>query len=94
MHIKIVNNIKVINDYKTRNNEMCIELFNKYYLSYYESALYTLLPKKILSLQTIKCIIKTIFFRNVDKRNILLLHNIRIDSHRFVVQRALSLLSE
>lgn len=32
--------------------------------------------------------------RSKENRNLLLLHNIRIDTHRFVVQRALSLLSE
>jgi poly-gamma-glutamate synthesis protein (capsule biosynthesis protein) len=83
------------NNYTNRNNDTCIDLFNRYYYSYYESSL-GVLPKNANFIQTIKHIVKTIFFknRNVDNRNLLLLHNIKIDSHRFVVQRALSLLSE
>ncbi len=83
------------NNYEKLNNEMCIELFNKYYRSYYEFAL-NAIPKNTTILQIVKFIIKKILFkiRNEDSNNLLLLHNIRIDSHRFVVQRALSLISE
>ena len=81
--------------YKKRNDEISIELFNKYYYSYYESAL-GLIPKNAKLLSKIKWLIKKLLFpkRGVDNRNLLLLHNIRIDSHRFLVQRALSLMSE
>ena len=83
------------NDYEDRNNSICIDLFHKYYYGYYESSL-GVLPKKYTFIQCIKFFIKKILFphRDTNNRNLLLLHNIRIDSHRFVVQRALSLLSE
>ncbi len=83
------------NDYKKRNDEICLELLDKYYYSYYENAL-GVLTKNATIMQTLKYIIKKIFFRNrnKDNRNLMLLHNIRIDSHRFVVQRALSLIAE
>lgn len=81
--------------YKKRNDEISIELFNKYYYSYYESALGTM-PKNAKLLSKLKWIVKKLFFtkRGINSRNLMLLHNIRIDSHRFLVQRALSLLSE
>ena len=83
------------NNYLKRNDEMCIELFHKYYYSYYESAL-GVLDKDATFIQIVKFMIKKLFFknRNLDNKKLMLLHNIRIDSHRFVVQRALSLMSE
>lgn len=83
------------NDYDKRNDEICLELFHKYYYGYYESAL-GVLPKNATIIQTIKFIIKKLFLknRNIDNKNLMLLHNIKIDSHRFVVQRALGLMSE
>jgi len=83
------------NNYEKRNNDMCLELFNKYYYSYYEKAL-GVLSKNATSIQKLKYIIKKLFFenKNSNSKNLLLLHNIRIDSHRFVVQRTLSLISE
>ena len=82
-------------DYEKRNDAMCIELFHKYYYSYYENAL-GVLPKNATTTHALKFIIKKLFFknRNIDSRNLMLLHNLRIDSHRFVVQRSLSLISE
>ncbi len=82
-------------DYEERNNSICIELFYKYYYGYYENAL-GVLPKKYNIMQSLKFLLKKILFNNksIKNRNLMLLHNIRIDSHRFVVQRALSLLSE
>jgi len=81
--------------YEKRNEEISIELFYKYYYSYYESAL-GLMPKNVKLLSKIKWLIKKLLFpnRGIDGKNLMLLHNIRIDSHRFLVQRALSLISE
>lgn len=81
--------------YKNRNDELCIKLFNQYYFDYYKIAL-GLVPENAHWISKIKRIIRKVLFlkRNIDNRNLMLLHNIRIDSHRFVVQRALSLLSE
>ena len=83
------------NNFEKRNDDICIELFNKYYYSYYETAL-RIMPKNISMMQVLKFIIKRVFFKDksINNRNLLLLHNIKIDSHRFVVQRALSLISE
>lgn len=80
--------------YSKRNDEISIELFNKYYYSYYESAL-GVMPKGSF-LNKLKWMIKKLLFpkRGTESRNLMLLHNIRIDSHRFLVQRALNLMSE
>ena len=85
----------LLDGYEKRNDEISIELFNKYYYGYYESAL-GVMPKNIKLLSKIKFIFKKLLFpkRRADNRNLMLLHNIRIDSHRFLVQRALSLMSE
>jgi len=81
--------------YKKLNDEISIRLFYQYYYDYYKIAVGGL-PKNLSPMSKIKFIIKKIFFKNKDitNRNLLLLHNIRIDSHRFLVQRALSLISE
>ena len=81
--------------YDKLNNEISIKLFNQYYYSYYEIALCGM-SNNMSILEKMKWIIKKMLFKNKDtnSRNLLLLHNIRIDSHRFVVQRALSLMSE
>jgi poly-gamma-glutamate synthesis protein (capsule biosynthesis protein) len=81
--------------YEKLNNELSIELFKEYYYDYYKIALGKL-PKKSKLSTKIKWFIKVLFFptRGLENRNLLLLHNIRIDSHRFVVQRALSYLHE
>ena len=80
--------------YSKRNDEISIELFNKYCYSYYESAL-AVMPKGSF-VNKLKWMIKKFLFpeRGIEGRNLMLLHNIRIDSHRFLVQRALSLISE
>lgn len=86
----------ILNDgYRKRNDEINLELFNKYYYRYYEHALDSMSAKATF-FGKIKWLIKKIFFsqKGMHDRNLMLLHNIRIDSHRFVVQRALSLISE
>ena len=81
--------------YDYKNNAVCLKLFNQYYYNYYEQALEAM-PIDFNILKKIKWIIKRFIFSrdNSDKRNLLLLHNIRIDTHRFIMQRALSLISE
>jgi poly-gamma-glutamate synthesis protein (capsule biosynthesis protein) len=83
------------NDYMTRNDEISLKLFNQYYYGYYRSALGSM-PKKTNLLNIVKWMLKKIVFssKNQGNRDLLLLHNIKIDSHRFVVQRALSLITE
>ena len=71
-----------------------IELFKKYYYGYYEQAL-GVSPNNTTIFTFVKYMAKRLLLNhNNDLNNLLLLHNIRIDSHRFVVQRALSLISE
>lgn len=86
--------------YHELNNSISIEKFNEYYLSYYEQAIERFPQNGSLTLK-IKWLIKKILLplflkkeKNLEKRMLLLLHNIRIDTHRFVVQRALSILYE
>jgi hypothetical protein len=85
----------LVDNYAEKNNEMCIELFYKYYFSYYQDAL-GVLSKNTSIIKRFKRLVIKYFLRDRAKnyRNLLLLHNIKIDSHRFVVQRALSLISE
>ena len=85
-----LNNL-LYNDYLKKNNDISIKLFNKYYYNYFESALGKP-PSNSSFAYKIKHFIKILLGRDV-KNNILLLHNIKIDSHRFLVQRALELIS-
>ena len=92
--IRSLNNL-LETDYDERNDEICLKLFNDRYYQYYKTAL-GVFPWKYNIKQMIKYFFKKLFTRKkyIDERNLLLLHNIRIESHRFVVQRALSLISE
>ena len=81
-------------DYEKYNNELSIRLYKQYYHSYYCDAL-GVSPKILDIKKIIKNFVKMVLnIRNCDSKNLLLLHNIRIESHRFLVQRALSVLSE
>ena len=81
-------------NYEQLNNDISIELFKKYYYGYYEQAL-GVSPNNSTIFTFVKYMVKRLLLNhNNDLNNLLLLHNIRIDSHRFVVQRALSLISE
>ncbi len=81
--------------YKQRNDEISLKLFNNYYNDYYKLALGRI-TNKFGTINLIKSFIKKILFPEKERKNrfLVLLHNIRIDTHRFVVQRALSLISE
>jgi len=83
-------NHKLGKGYSNLNDETAIELYEKYYRNYYCLAL----DSNFSYLSLLKNVIKKIIRK--DKKNekdkaLLLLHNIRIDSHRFTVQRALRL---
>ena len=75
-------------------NNTVVELFRDRYLPYYESALNGFTVNDSVFYK-IKRIIKYLF-KNKSKNNamLLLLHNIKIESHRYSTQRALSLLYE
>lgn len=92
--VKRLNNL-LESDYEKRNDKICIELFNNYYYGYYEFAL-GIIPRNYNLKQKIKFVVKKLLFAKklADDRALFLLHNIKIESHRFVVQRALSLISE
>lgn len=97
---EVIFNLSLLNSmlgeqYRKNNNEICLHLFYKYYYSYYEEALGAL-PKNSDVIKSIKFFLKKLLYKDQTERdrNLLLLHNIRIDSHRFVAQRALSLISE
>lgn len=80
-------------DYSKKHDAMCLKLFHEYYEDYYKTAMNTL-PHRAKFYDRVIYILNKVFFpqKNRLTRNLLLLHNIRIDSHRFVVQRALSLM--
>lgn len=81
-------------NYNKLNDNISLELYKKYYKLYYYSALGAY-PKESTYKEKFKFIIKLFLnIGNKDKMNLLLLHNIRIESHRFLVQRALHLQSE
>lgn len=80
-------------DYEKNNIEISLKLFKEYYLNYYETALGAL-PEKSTFFQKVKFFIKSIIRKKEEKNLLLLLHNVRIDSHRFLVQRALSSICE
>jgi len=70
---------------------VCLKLWYERYFNYYK---YSLSDSFLKS--KIKRIIKKILSRKKEdqSKNLLVLHNIMIDSHRFVAQKALSLISQ
>ena len=88
-------NFKLNNNYDEDITKEILNLYHNRYLPYYQSALFVY-PRKSNLLQKIKYFIKVLLLKeqNLKSRGLLLLHNIRIDSHRFIVQGALSLLFE
>lgn len=82
-------------DYELLSSQQYLYLYHQRYRKYYKVALNSV-DESMSFYQKIKFIIHQLFLSNrklVDKE-LLLLHNIRIDSHRFSVQEALSLLWE
>ena len=81
--------------YEKINDDISLKLFDDYYYGYYQFAL-GLLPQKLNIISKIKWFLNKILFqkREQNTRNMMLLHNIKIESHRFLVQRALSLMSK
>jgi hypothetical protein len=76
--------------YAALNDQYAVDTYQAYYKNYYQIAAGDSGGLK----SRIKCIIKMLLGiqKNQEQSNsLLLLHNIRIDSHRFTVQRALSL---
>ncbi|HQD92842.1 MAG TPA: CapA family protein [Bacilli bacterium] len=88
-------NSLLANDYNKLNDDISVNLLYKYYYNYYAIAL-NALPINANLILKLKWLIKIVFSskQDIDRKNLLLLHNIRVDSHRFLVQRALSIISE
>jgi poly-gamma-glutamate synthesis protein (capsule biosynthesis protein) len=87
-------NAKLGEGYEEYQQKTCLRLFSKYHYRYYREALGGLPPDASLT-QTLKFFLKKFVLRRPLRDNkVLLLHNLKIDSHRFVVQRALSLICE
>lgn len=82
------------NKYEYYSNQQAVYLYETRYKNYYKS--YGMAINHNMSFMHKKTIIKQLFFNNrsIRKRELLLLHNIRIDTHRFVTQRSLSLIAE
>ena len=83
------------NKYEYYSNQQAVYLYETRYKNYYKS--YGMAINHNMSfMHKIKTITKQLFFnnRNIINRELLLLHNIRIHTHRFVTQRALSLVTE
>jgi len=86
---------KLGNSYYFEIDKLIIELYNKRYKLHYQNA--SLGHHAGMTLfKRLKRFIYNLIFRNISniKNNLLLLHNIRIESHRFVMERALHLLYE
>jgi poly-gamma-glutamate synthesis protein (capsule biosynthesis protein) len=71
-------------------NQMCNELYSSSYREYYRFASQGI-SRSLGFLGLIKCFIKAVFFegRGEKNRELMLLHNISIETHRYVVSRAL-----
>lgn len=76
--------------YELYHKELCRKLFEEYYLSYYEIA-FSIPSKNSSIISKIKRLITLFLLRKRYKKNInlMLLHNIKIDSHLYVVQNYL-----
>ncbi|WNB74218.1 CapA family protein [Methylomonas koyamae] len=75
--------------YNELNCKLSLELYDAYYRDYYSMAIFG--GRGVFS--SLLNAIKGFLFKSEPRRfkGLMLLHNIRIDSHRFIVQRALSL---
>jgi hypothetical protein len=81
-------NSLLADNYLETNNKYALKTYDEYYKNYYFYAIGGFIgligwAKKILH--------KLVRRNHENSQGLLLLHNIRIDSHRFIVQRALSL---
>ena len=88
-------NVILKNNYLEIANQQSIYLYKTRYEIYYKSYAMAVCGNTRL-ISKIYSIIKQLFFstKDIKNRELLLLHNVRIESHRFATQRALSLLRE
>jgi poly-gamma-glutamate capsule biosynthesis protein CapA/YwtB (metallophosphatase superfamily) len=77
--------------YEKEIDRICLQLWEERYKPYYELALNSLSSKNPTNvLRRVKA---WVLNTNVKQRNLLLLHNLRIESHRYCAERALRLLT-
>ena len=88
-------NVILKNNYLEIANQQSIYLYKTRYECYYKTYAMAVCKNTRL-ISKIYSIIKQLFFstKDIKNRELLLLHNVRIESHRFATQRALSLLRE
>jgi len=80
--------------YEDRCRKACLDLYRKYYYSYYCDSLGAYSPSMGVK-GFFKYMLKKVLRRKtLQYKSLLLLHNIRIESHRFAVQQALSAIGE
>ena len=81
-------------EYEDQISKLVLQLFNDVYLPYYESALHSYPLEKSFK-NKVYYMLKNLLNNNVYtvENMLLLLHNIQIDSHRYVVQRALKIIT-
>lgn len=81
-------------DYLSEMNSISIQLWNERYKNYYNGFITEIASKKSL-LKITKIFFRRLLLKGYSENQfLLLLHNIRIESHRWLVQRALSNLYE
>ena len=80
------------NNYLKYNDKVCLDMFDKYFFNYYKIAM-NQVANDYSYWQKIKHLLKRILLKNRGKkqRNLFLLHNLKIESQRYVSQRALEL---
>ena len=89
-HLKHLNTILDEPVYSENISTIVSSMWDKYYKSYYETAVNGISPESSLK-KLLRYNVKRLFYKEKLKPNLsFLLHNIRIESHRWVVERALS----
>jgi poly-gamma-glutamate synthesis protein (capsule biosynthesis protein) len=89
IHLKHLNDALEEPIYSDKIQELATLLWNQYYRSYYDMALQGINSDVSLR-KVMSTFIKRLLFRNkVQINTALLLHNIRIESHRWIVERVL-----
>lgn len=83
-------------DYIRINNEMVISCWERYYMSYYSFPIFKSSPVQNRILRKLYHIRRDLLKKGIEESVSLnhMYHNVNIDTHRFVVSRACSLLSD
>lgn len=79
--------------YEEKINAYCVRLWKERYKPYYEYALSSVSPGTSLK-RVLRLLIDWVLNKSSSYKNLLLLHNLKIESHRYCVQRALTILNQ